>query len=364
MTVKHPARSANHAQSDRPVAFIVATLLCALATLAAVVGLNYVIDPLQMVRRSEPAAFYTNNRYQAAGLIRSFAHDTVVVGSSMTANLVPGLVEQALGGRVINLSISGAHAVEDHDVLRLALERGGVRRVLWGADWFVSARDDDSFSGFPVHLYRSGPLGTLRYLMGFSTLSMSVKKLCFRAGRCGAAFTATMDGVTAQNEGAEYSCRSVLAYFAANRHKPREEHSDLIRRMGHGLATYMVPLVESHPEVEFIVFLQPYSLLEYKLLQESSPEQAEAAFAFRAMAVAALAGHPNVRLYDFQVDPMTRNLAIYRDTQHYGPEGAALVLEAITSDTHRVRRDAAADITDQLRMAVATYQPPSADQCP
>ncbi len=157
-----------------------------LTCVAVPMAITYVVDPLQFFRRAWYAPVWsTNERYQNPGLARSYDYDTVIIGSSMTQNFYPSYVDRVLGARTIKLSISGSTAHEQYLILRVALDTGKPKRVIWAIDdWAFRGAPDrvrSDLGPFPFFLYDTNPLGYVQYLFNGSIFSDALAILRDRA---------------------------------------------------------------------------------------------------------------------------------------------------------------------------------------
>ena len=84
-----------------------------LAAIAAICLTVIVIDPFQVYRpatRYLPPIDRTTQVYANAGVARSYAYDSAVVGTSVTENFRPSQMDSLLGGRFIKLCTSAGTA--------------------------------------------------------------------------------------------------------------------------------------------------------------------------------------------------------------------------------------------------------------
>src|SRR5882757_9293263 len=102
------------------------------------VGLNYVVDPLQLLRPARLfAAMYSQDaRMQNAGLIRSQQFDTVFMGTSLGVHYRQSDIDRSLGVKSLKLALPGSTSKEQKFVLDAALERR-PKRVLWQMDDWI-----------------------------------------------------------------------------------------------------------------------------------------------------------------------------------------------------------------------------------
>ena len=98
-------------------AWLKVTLPLLIASLALLSLLVIAVDPFQIYRLSThflPPIDNTTQVYSNAGIVRNYAYDSAIVGTSVTENFRPSYLEERLGGRAARLRRS---------VLRL---RGGA----------------------------------------------------------------------------------------------------------------------------------------------------------------------------------------------------------------------------------------------
>src|SRR5690606_23159968 len=155
-------------------------LACSLLLSALLVLTAFVVDPLQVYRKIDwyKPVFSTEQRYQNPGLAKHYDYDTIIIGTSMTENFLPSVVDQAVGGKTMKLSIRGSTAGEHHEIAKVALETGKVKTVIWGLDYFSlksGVRDDQG--PFPFYLYDDNLWNDFRYWFNESTNELLVKGL-------------------------------------------------------------------------------------------------------------------------------------------------------------------------------------------
>ena len=131
------------------------------------VALNFVVDPLQILRpaRLFAAMYSQDSRLQDAGLIRSQDFDTVFMGTSLAIHFRQSDIDRIIGAHSLKLSLNGSTSTEQNFVLAAALERH-PKRVLWEMDdWiFQDTPAIDSNVHFPANLYRGNLRGLASYL--------------------------------------------------------------------------------------------------------------------------------------------------------------------------------------------------------
>ncbi|MEQ8235489.1 MAG: hypothetical protein ABRQ23_01795 [Syntrophomonadaceae bacterium] len=323
--------------------FFLTTTAFILLLLIGAGGINYAVDPLQYFHRAwfYPPVFSVEQRYQNPGLARNYGGDTVIIGSSMTENFVPSQVDQILGVKSVKLSMSAATAREEAMMIDLALRRGQVKTVIWGLD-FASLkgapnRVSDEDVPFPYYLYDRQPVNDLAYLFSITALENSLQIL-----------KNYYQHIPTPSPELEYLNNWSDKYWFDHRpimQRWQEEQSarnsgtklyqgvdGSLPAMRRSFDINILPLVKANPEVEFLIYYPPYSILRYRSMWEEDPDLFDAELGIKHYIFAELQQFPNVSLYDFQADPvLTFDLDNYKDYSHHSTLYNRLILEALAS---------------------------------
>ena len=136
-----------------------ARLACGLLAAAFLLlsALVIAVDPFQVYRlatRYLPPIDNTTQVYANAGIARSYAYDSAIVGSSVTENFRPTYMDERLGGRFIKLCTQAGTARNHALLLRLAFATRPMRRVVYGLDVYsFVGTPDKTGSEVPLYLY-------------------------------------------------------------------------------------------------------------------------------------------------------------------------------------------------------------------
>lgn len=307
----------------------------------AFMALVYVVDPLQMYRPAwYPPMLSEEERFQNPGFAKHYEYDTIIIGSSMTQNFVPTDVERVFGGQAMKLSMEGSTAHEQHLIAKLALSTGQVKRVIWGLDYFSMRGESDAVRDdqgpFPFYLYDDNPLNDVRYLYNFSVVRQIGESVYDRwAGE----EKETLETLNNWDEAAVYGAVPTFANY------------ELARGMEVGIAQTVVPLeavqqsfranvlslVEAYPEVEFIVYYPPYSILRQQVWHELNPERFANQQAMKRWMFEQFAAYPNAAVHDFQTErDITHDLSVYKDISHHSAAVNQWIVKRLADGSHRV----------------------------
>ncbi len=302
------------------------------------------IDPLQFYHRPSwyTPLFSEEERYQNPGLAKNYEYDTIIIGTSMTENFVPSQVDAHLGGTTLKLSMEGSTVDEHYKMAKLALETGKVKQVLWGLDYFsLKLATADEEEDFPDYLY-DGKLWTdYKYWFNSSVyqqFARSVKNM--------------LSGGTAQDIDYLYNWNDKVKfgkqYVAASYLKAcdqeidygtNEESTDQVKDY---FNTYIRPLLEEYPDVQFYFYYPPYSVMRQVAWYSSNPVRFDNQLVMRQWMFEQFEQFENVKLYDFQTESeWTFNLDLYKDLSHHNGDINAWIAEAIGQDNsvYRVTTD-------------------------
>lgn len=303
------------------------TLLLSAASVVAIVIVSiWLADPMFFFRYPgyfKPRFYPEIERFQNIGLARNFNYDTVIIGTSMAENFSIRQIEKELGWKAVNLSISGSSAYEQGRLLRYAIKKGHVRRVIWLTQW-------DSFD-HPVKFVRPDavfPDGVLDddlseqfkyYLGNVKTLKWATKRVFALGGET------DVDRAWNWNDAATFGCGSIR-----NEYDKIEARNRIVRSANNGSALVnadtmraninenLFDLIQQNPGIDFHLITPPYSIWSYKWAESIDPKSLTSIANFREMLARMAAGRANVHLMDFQSDTqIIYNPAFYKDLEHY-----------------------------------------------
>jgi hypothetical protein len=346
------------------------------------VTLNFMVDPLQLLRPARLfAAMYSQDvRLQGSGLIRSQQFDTVFMGTSLGIHYRQSDIDRFLGVRSLKLALPGSTSKEQKFVLDAAMERH-PKRVLWQMDdWiFRDAPDVDKDVYLPVDLYRRNTKGVAGYLfsgaMARESLWIALRSVpplqpLVTKLTTGVLFKfpiANVDDINALQPRFDvagfYNAKNALARYrhitAPSRSHYLAEGYDydaLVRHFEHDA----IGLIEKNPDVQFDIYFPPYSILQFVSMRDASPNTLKIVYDFSAYAAPRLLSFPNVRLFDFrEAKEITHDLDNYGDLIHHSPAVDVKVLAMLTEGEYRLDASAPTASLDRLKAQVETYKVPS-----
>ena len=312
-------------------AWLALTLSLLFLLLGALAALVIAVDPFQIYRLASsylPPIDNTTQVYSNAGIARSYAYDSAIVGTSVTENFRPSYMEEKLGGRFIKLCTSAGTVYNHALLLRLAFQNHEMRRVVYGLDVYSLVGEvDKTGSAVPFYLYDDSLPNDVAYWLNRSVIASFIPR-CLRAwGQVqDDSIRDTMYSWAGRDEYGPVALYNAQ-FTVPQQTLPADTH---LERGLANLKAHLTPFIEAHPETVFQIFFPPYSAAEWATME--SRGTLEAVLALRALAYDTLSAYDNVTLYDFAArEDWVLNLDNYKDTTHYGVWINDAITDAIAS---------------------------------
>lgn len=314
--------------------------------LALIVGINLIIDPLKLFHKPYflKENLNSNMRLQAAGIIKNYDFNSIILGTSMLENTSSKEASNVLGGKFMNISLSGSDFYERSFPLHLALETKQVKKVIYSLDYSGlknsrMGRRDFSISNFD-YLYDSN---TLNDLKSYVNLELPKCALKFNFSPCFGRKT-NFDSPNEWYSDKIHSSRfgGLDNWFKAkNNNQIRDafkEISNSIKKIKNAevlddkerdnkvllsknyLDKYLVKYAIEYPQTEFILVIPPYSRI-----QNAINAQYKKSDFYRVKESIKYLVHKsnefkNIKVYGWGDKDFPDDIANYKDLRHYGIE--------------------------------------------
>ena len=346
------------------------------AIIAMAVGLNFMVDPLQLFRpaRLFAAMYSPDTRMQDAGLIQSQQFDTVFMGTSLAIHFRQSDIDRIVGGRSLKLSMTGSNSHEQSFVLAAAMARH-PRRVIWQMDdWiFRDAPDIDNDIYLPADLYRRNAKGIASYLFSGATaresawiLARSIPPLEPLVAKLTTGVMFKFPIFRVDDIKTLSPCKDPTM---RRRRPPTSSASPIPYRSAYLAEDYnydamvktfeidAIGLIEKNPDVKFDIYFAPYSILQFAAMRDASPATLKIVYDFTAYAFPRLLQLPNVTLHDFRaVKQITHDLGNYSDVIHHSPAVDLKVLSWLAQRNYVVDKSAPTASLEQLKAQIDAYR--------
>ena len=327
------------------------TYLSVLGLLLAMPALtNLVVDPYQVWHdRWWGADLYSDNqRYQTAGLIRRYLEcddcdkAVALVGTSLSENTTTNELLQLTGRRnAIRLIAHGGYASEHAQMLSRALQSNNVDLVLWEVyrnyatlPAEIPARVRD----FPDFLYTRTLTNDGEYLFNNAVFKQSILLTTglsdWTAGP--GELNSWHQEALEKSRYAKWSGPQMLQVridrVAPRRDQWRGSQPDWTLS-AEAFEQYIKPIVDAHPDVEFVFFAPPVSPVRHGV---NLGERLSRELVLREALTELAAQRPNVEMYAFDgYEPVVTDSGHYRDDAHYSPAVGRWMFERILAQDPR-----------------------------
>lgn len=281
------------------------------------------VDPFFHYHKPRAEFFYKLNkeRYQNDGILRHFAYDALITGTSMTENFRASEFDRIFNVHSVKVPYSGGTYRETGEALKTAYRNGReLKCALRSLDLGHLIEDRDALrrdlGTYPEYLYNDKPWDDVNYILNKDAvkncLSLVADKLRRRSG-----------GITSFDEYANwnknYKFGKQYVVKKKFRHNPKQKALTAAEREMtlENIRKNVVEIAKAHPHTTFYNFFPPYSIAYWAKMQESGKMQS--LLEAQELAVALMLECPNIKLYDFALsDEIITHFPHYKDDMHYG----------------------------------------------
>ena len=316
------------------------TLSLLLLSIGGIISAVALIDPFEVYHQATafiPPITNGTQNYANAGIAKSYDYDSVIIGSSMTENFRPSQLGSLLGGRFVKLCINGGSPFNHKQMMDLAFSTHDVARVFYGLDvealtYFYTTPKCE----MPDYLYDDDLFNDTAYWFNHSVLLRYIPQCLKTLGQSDPDLRDTMYMWGDLYEyGREAALRDVTITGETVDQGETQEEPQLSQQSKLNVYHNLLPFIEAHPETEFIVFLPPYSLVQWVSFYQQGTmgyhlSQKEAV-------IRILLSYDNVQVYDFQAElDWVTELDNYIDAWHYGPWINDAIVERVAAGENRI----------------------------
>ena len=202
---------------------------------------------------------------------------------------------------------------------------------------YVGAPDETS-TPLPMYLYDDNPFNDVYYLLNRDVLFDRLKEVYeYSHTTPYAPGEDRRDDLYAWGSLYEYGEEKVLNTLDVYREPDVMKPADLYEKNAlDNLEKNLISIIRAHPETDFILFIPPYSELEWYNMYLRG--HLDFVLYIKEICAERLLELPNVTLYDFNTrEEWVRDLRYYKDYSHYSPEINDAIAQAIANGENRVR---------------------------
>lgn len=333
------------------------TISFLLIGLILVAGMQIAIDPLFQYHTPwfglRPVI--TNERYQNAGIAKTFEFDNVIIGNSLSENFRVSDISKAFGGETVKLTASGSHTLDWTYILDALSKRDNQpKHILFNMDPYIfQASFTELKHEVPTYLYDDNYLNDMNYLFNFSvindfTFDTLKKNMSNRIP--------DYDSFMLWDDDFEYGKDFVLDHY--QRPKVTTDEPDTkgyIKTVKENL-DLLLPYIERLKDTEFVFFFSPFSMLYWDMqTRENSVDMQKEGF---LTACEILSEYENVAIYLWNDSAMLNimgDLENYVDEAHYSPEICTIMAERFGRRDGIITKETYQESIDKLFSYIESY---------
>ena len=248
-------------------------LTAAAFMLALVVMLTGIIDPYFHYKSAAGDGYEISNEiYQNPGIAKHFDFNAVLIGSSMAQNFKTSEFDEKYDVKTVKLTYSAAYAKNYKIIMDIAAKDRDLEKVFWCMDIysFVQPADETRYD-LPDYLYDNRVLNDVSYVLNKDIITEDLKVLTRKQSGIP---TTTFDDAYAWYS--DYIDAFNVKTLAENQIRVRQKKPQtplpedyFIQMAEDNLNLNILPVIDNHPDTEFIIFYPPYSILTWDNLRIS-----------------------------------------------------------------------------------------------
>lgn len=334
--------------------FVLVFFSVLLLLLSLFVGAVYVVDPYCHYHKpwgGLPLRL-NNGRYQNAGIARNLEYDTLILGTSVSANFLTSQFDDLFTVQAQKMIVLGGYFSDFSEALDIAFETHEIHRVFWGIDSNVLARSEtEKTEEIPQYLYNTNAFDDVNYLLNKEMFFSDITSI-LRMHRTGEEGDAVSGGFL-WGENLEWSKKMALVSYKRPEEILKCQPSDALLPMAKENLALILGYVDAHPDTKFTFYMAPYSILFWDLTIRNGT--LDATIEMQRYVLEELTLRPNAEVFYFmdQYDIMA-NLDNYGDHIHYSPAISKQLTEEMAS-TKPISKEEIMPRLQALRSFVVNY---------
>ena len=335
--------------------WLISLLIVLLIALSGFAGLMYILDPLlQYDKESALLTYYSYAQmYSNPGIAQHYDYDTVLVGTSMIENTDVDEFDELMGTKAVRLPYSGGTALNMKTILDICfLSNNEIQAVYWELDEFqLFSNSDETRYPLPEYLYRDDNKEDLSYLLNLDIFyHYAVKDIIGTlrgqvqpAERRGETFSGTFGKSAVLN-----------GYSRPKESDTKRDAAVYLNKVDANLSQNIKPLIEAHPETEFIFYFVPFSVLYWD--QEVRKGNFDSILDAVEYAIGQLLSYENVKIFFFHnEEEIITNLDNYKDFSHYGKWINSYMTQAMAENKNILTLQTFQEQIEEMRKYINSY---------
>lgn len=320
--------------------YVQKTILYTVIALLLIGAVIVIVDPFSHYHMPyfNMAAVETDERSALIGVCKNGDYDTILLGSSMSENFDKTWFEDGiLGNKCEKICLQGAHFPDYEIVLNEIIDRPELKKIYFSLDTYILTNDPDKQTvTIPEYLYNDKFTDDTYYIWNKSVVFQFIPIFIINNIRNG------FDNSNAYvwSDDFEYNKFSARAAYITQRPATVSDMKpfDTYFSSTDTFIEQITPYIEKRPDVEFIFYSSPYSMLYWDFAVRNGNAEAEVCAMERVMN--RLLDYQNARVFYFQDDKdIVTDLNNYRDYSHFKQDINKYMADCFISGKNEVTKD-------------------------
>ena len=157
------------------IRFVIYTSVFFISAICLSLGLIYLYDPLQIYHKPyfRETTFSSDMRRQALGIIKHYDFDSYILGTSMLENTSAKEASEKLGGKWVNISLSGSRFNERAIILNYLFQNKKPKQIIYSLEGYAITMQADT--SYFEHLYDQNPINDLKEYLNLKFVTCALE---------------------------------------------------------------------------------------------------------------------------------------------------------------------------------------------
>lgn len=315
-----------------------------------------VIDPLGVLHKQvfNSKTYLSDFRFGALSVVKYANFDSIILGSSMMQNTSANQASKKFNESFVNISIGGTTAFEKASILRFALAKRKIKRVITTIEAYYLRLKESPFIPLDkyIFLYDIDTCPIINYIKKMNIYLIHHSRIV--SWIRGKGFCNTLDCPAAWNGGDLMKTfggfpnwvslyqetknvwilnifHEIQDVYLEKRTKfPKLTQSEK-RCIEERMYEDIVSIAINNPNTQFEIVIPPYSKLYWKVDMNCFFRDLEYAVKYLVDRSSKL---DNLHIYGFDDEAFTKDIKNYKDKDHYHPKFNAFMVNEMAAKTH------------------------------
>jgi hypothetical protein len=305
---------------------------------------NFIVDPFEYYRKATIYKVYYKNdeRYRNPGLIKNYDYNSVLIGSSMTQNFLISDLNTIMN-KTIKITARGLSPYEISIIFnKLFNDNKNIKKCLISIDistYFNSIKSIYKGAEIPYYLYDNNIFNDYKYLINISTLKKSFNSLqkSFNFNKEDPLYKYEYMFQWEHIYKNSFGRKNVYKFYNENKLKKIRTKSYSFNDAKLSFDKNILSYIKKYPNIEFILFFPPYSIMEYLRWKENL--ELNKYLTFKEYLYNLSISNKNIFLYDFQVSQIVNDLDKYKDLTHYNQSINRWMIKQIKNKQYYINKN-------------------------